>query len=185
LWPKSGNYGRKKNPYHLPEMASPRVLPLSSLEVRAMSKLSPLLLATTVILTTSTSVFGMPQKVSSPSDSSFSFSVFFDPGRATLSKEGREIISVVAKRFAATHSRNPAAHIFVTSETDDQDSASLSIERIKVVGNQFARDGIPRKFISADEQPSVHAEPVRLLEWLDRRVLINIQENPDTGRIVG
>ena len=148
-----------------------------------MSKLSPLLLATTVILTASTSVFGMPQRASSPSDSSFS--VFFDAGRATLSKEGREIISIVAERFAATHSRSPAAHIFVTSETDDQDSASLSIERIKAVGNQLARDGVQRKFISANEQPSIHAEPVRRLEWLDRRVLIIIQDNPDTGRIVG
>ena len=73
---------------------------------------------------------------------------------------------------------SPAAHIFVTSETNDQDSASLSIERIKEVSNQLVRDGIQRKFISADEHPSIHAEPVRLLEWLDRRVSISIQENP-------
>ncbi len=148
-----------------------------------MRKLSPILLATTVVLTASTSVFGLSQGAPSPPD--ISFSVFFDRGGATLSKEGREIISVAAKRFSATHRRHPEAHIFVTTETGDQDSASLSIERIKAVGNQFARDGIQKKFISADEQPSVHAEPVRLLEWLDRRVSISIQENPETGRIVG
>jgi hypothetical protein len=160
-----------------------RAFHLGSLEVRAMSKLSPLLLGTTVIFIASTSVFGMPQRVSSSPDTSFS--VFFDPGEASLSKEGREIVSIAAKRFAATHGRNPAAHIFVTSETDDQDSTSLSIGRIKAVGNQLERDDVQRKFISEDEQPSVHATPVRLLEWLDRRVSISIQENPDTGRIVG
>ena len=71
------------------------------------------------------------------------------------------------------------------SETDDQGSAPLSIERIEAVGNQLARDGVQKKFISADEQPSVHAESVHLLERLDRRVSISIQEDPDTGRIVG
>jgi hypothetical protein len=145
-----------------------------------MPKISPLLLATTVIFVASTSVFGMPLRVSSAPD--ISFSVFFDPGAASLSKEGQEIISVAAKRFAATHSRHPAAHIFVTSETNDQDSASLSNERIKAVGNQLVRDGIQRKFFSVDVQPSVHAEPVRLLEWLDRRVSISIQEDPVIAR---
>jgi hypothetical protein len=148
-----------------------------------MPRISPLLLATTVIFAASTGAFGMPSSASNPSD--LSFSVFFDPGAAALTKEGREIISVVAKRFAATHSRNPAVHIFVTSETDDQDSASLSVERIKAVSNQLVRDGIQRGFVSEDEQPSAHAKPVRLLESLDQRVSISIQENPDTGRIVG
>ena len=113
-----------------------------------------------------------------------SFRVFFDPAGASLSKEEREFISIATKRFAVTHSRNPAAHIFVISETDDQGSASLSIERIEAVGNQLARDGVQKKFISADEQPSVHAESVHLLERLDRRVSISIQDNPDTRRIV-
>ena len=148
-----------------------------------MPRISPLLLLTTVIFAASTSVFGMPQKASTPPDTSFS--VFFDPGRATLSKEGRQIISLAAKRFAATHSHYPAAHIIVTGETDDQDRASLSVERVRAVGNELVRDGIQRKFVSADEQPSVHSEPVRLLEWLDRRVSISIQENPVSREIVG
>jgi outer membrane protein OmpA-like peptidoglycan-associated protein len=149
-----------------------------------MLRISPLLLATTVIFfTASINVFGMPLRASSAPN--LSFSVFFDSGGASLTKEGREIISVAAKRFAATHSRHSAAHIFVTAETDDQDSASLSIERIKAVGNQLVRDGIQRKFVSADEHPSVHAEPVRLEEWLNRRVSISIQENPVIARIVG
>jgi hypothetical protein len=73
----------------------------------------------------------------------------------------------------------------VSAETDDQDSASLSIKRIKTVSDQFVRDGIQKKYVSEDEQPSVHAKSVRLLESLDRRVSISIQESPDTERIVG
>jgi outer membrane protein OmpA-like peptidoglycan-associated protein len=145
-----------------------------------MPKISQFLLATTVILTASTSVFGMPLRASSGPDSSFS--VFFDPGTASLSKEGQEIISVAATRFAASHSRHSAAHILLTSETDDQDSAFLSNERIKAVGNQLVRDGIQRKFVSTDEHPSVHAAPIRLEEWLDRRVSISIQEDPVIAR---
>jgi outer membrane protein OmpA-like peptidoglycan-associated protein len=146
-----------------------------------MSKISPLLLATTVILTASTGVFGMLLSASSAPD--ISFSVFFDPGTASLSKEGREIISVAAQRFADSHNRHSAAHILVTSETDDQDSgASLSNERIKAVGNQLVCDGVQRKFVRADEHHSVHAETVRLQEGLDRRVSISIQENPIIAR---
>jgi hypothetical protein len=125
----------------------------------------------------------MPLRASNPPD--ISFSVFFDPGAASLTKEGREIISVVAKRFAATHNRHSTAYLFVTTDTGVQDNASVSNERIKAVSNQLVRDGIRRQFVSADEHPSVHAEPVRLLESLDRRVSISIQENPVTGRIVG
>jgi outer membrane protein OmpA-like peptidoglycan-associated protein len=145
--------------------------------------ISPLLLATTVIFTGSTTVLGMPLKASDAPD--LSFSVFFDPGAASLTKEEREIISVVAKRFAATHNRHSAAHIFVTSDTDVQENASLSIERIKAVSNQLVRDGIRRQFVSADEHHSVHTQPVRLLEPLDQRVSISIQENPVSSRIVG
>lgn len=142
-----------------------------------MPKISPLLLATTVILTASATVFGMPLRASSAPE--ISFSVFFDPGTASLSKEGREIISVAAQRFADSHNRHSAAHILVTSETDGQDSnASLSNARITAVGNQLGRDGVQRKFVSAAEHPSVHAETVRLQEGLDRRVSISIQENP-------
>jgi hypothetical protein len=148
-----------------------------------MLKIPSLLRATTILLAASTSAIGAPQKASNPPD--ISFVVFFDPGRASLSKEGRESISVAAKRFAATLGRNPAAHIFVSAETDDQDSASLSIKRIKTVSDQFVRDGIQKKYVSEDEQPSVHAKSVRLLESLDRRVSISIQESPDTERIVG
>lgn len=148
-----------------------------------MPRISPLLLATTVIFTASVNVFGMPLAASIAPDSSYSsYSIFFNPRAASLSKEGREIISVAAKQFAATHSRHSGAHILLTSETDGQGSASVSNERIKAVGDQLVRDGIPRKFISADEHPSVHAEPVRLLEWLDRRVSIGIQENPVIAR---
>jgi hypothetical protein len=148
-----------------------------------MRYISRLLWATTVVFAASTSAFGIPLRASSSPNTSFS--VFFQPGAASLTKEGREIVSIAAKRFAATHGRNSAAHIFVISETDDQDSASLSIGRVKAVGDQLERDGVQGKYISEDEQPSVHAEPVRLLEWLDRRVSISIQENPDTGRIIG
>jgi outer membrane protein OmpA-like peptidoglycan-associated protein len=148
-----------------------------------MQKIPPLLWATTVIFAATTSVHGMPLRASNPPD--ISFSVFFDPGAASLSKEGREIISVVAKQFVATHNRHSAAYIFVTTDTGVQDNASLSNERIKTVSNQLVRDGILRKFVSADEHPSVHVETVRLQEGLDRRVSISIQENPVTGRIVG
>ena len=146
-----------------------------------MLKPSTLLLATAVALSASTAVFGMPQ----PAPSDTSFSVFFEPDGAALSKEGRQIISLAAKQFRATHNLHPAAHIFVSSETDDQDSASLSIERIKAVSNQLSRDGIQAKFVTADQQASAHAKSIRLLEWLDRRVSISIQENPDSDRIVG
>ena len=125
----------------------------------------------------------MPLRASRSPD--ISFSVFFEPGAASLTKEGREIVLVAAKRFAATHNRHSAAQIFVTCETDDKDSTSLSNERIKAVSDQLVRDGIRRQFVSADEYPSVRAEPVQLLEWLDRRVSISIQETPVTGRIVG
>ena len=147
-----------------------------------MPKIAPFLLATTMILAASTSVFGMPLRASSAPD--MSFSVFFDPGAASLSKEGREIISVAAKRFAASNSRH-SAYLLVSSETGNQDNESLANERIQAVVNQLVRDGIQRIFVRADEQPSVHSEPVRLLEWLDRRVSISIQENPVTGRVVG
>jgi hypothetical protein len=147
-----------------------------------MARISPLFWATTVIFAASTSAFAMPLRTSNPPDTSFN--VFFDPGAASLTNEGREIISVAAERFAATNNRHPAAYIIVTCETDDQVSASLSNERIKAVSNQLVRDGIRRGFVSEDVHPSVHAEPVPLLEWLDRRVSISIQENPVTGRIV-
>jgi hypothetical protein len=148
-----------------------------------MLKIPPLLLATAVVVATGTNVFGMPQKASSAPDTSFS--LFFDPGAAALSKEGRKIIAIAAKRFVATHSLHPAAHIVVTSETDDQDNASLSVERLKAVSNQLERDGVQKKFVSTDQQTSIHAKPVRLLEWLDRRVSISIQDNPVSEQIVG
>ena len=146
-----------------------------------MSRNSLLLLATTVVFATSTSVFGVPLRPSSAPDSSFS--VFFDPGAASLSKEGREIISVAAERFAGARNRHPTANMLVTSESDDEDSASLSNERIKAVGNQLVSDGIPREFVSEEEHRSVHAESVRLLEALNRRVSISIQENAVIGRL--
>ena len=112
-----------------------------------------------------------------------SFSVFFNPGAATLSKEGREIVSVAAKRFTDTQSHQSAARISITSETDGQGNESLSNERAKAVGDQLVRDGVERKFVSVDEQPSDHAEPIRLLESLDRRVSIDIEENAVVGRL--
>ena len=77
LWPEWGNYGSKKNPYHLAEMASARVAPLSRLEVWAMRDLSPALLAATVFIT-STGVFGMRERASVLPDTSFG--LFFYPG---------------------------------------------------------------------------------------------------------
>jgi outer membrane protein OmpA-like peptidoglycan-associated protein len=146
-----------------------------------MSKISPLLFATTAILVTSASVFGMSPRATLAPDSSFS--VFFDPGVATLSKEGQEIVSVAAKRFAGTHSQHSAARISITSETDGQGNESLSNERAKAVGDQLVRDGVKRNFVSVDERPSDHAEPIRLLESLDRRVSIDIEENSVIGRL--
>ena len=152
-----------------------------------MPRISTFLWATTVIFAASTSAFGMPasgkpMSASGPPDTSFN--VFFDPGAASLSKEGREIISVAAKRFAATHGRHSAAHILLASETDDQDKASLSTERIRAVSNQLVRDGIQRKFVSAVQHSGDHAEPVSLLEWQHRRISISIQENPVIARLV-
>lgn len=144
-----------------------------------MAKISPLLFASTVIFTASTSVFGMPLRASSAPD--ISYNVFFNPGAASLPQEGREIISVVAKRFEATHDRHSAARIIVSSESDDQASVSLANQRIKAVSTQLVRDGIPDKFVSVGEKPTVHADPVRLLESLDRRVSIGIQENSVIG----
>jgi hypothetical protein len=115
-----------------------------------MRRISPFLWVTTVIFATSTSAFGMPasgKPTSASGAPDTSYSVFFDPGAASLTKEGREIISVAAKRFGATHNRHSAAHILLASETDDQDKASLSTERIRavsnqLVSNQLVRDGI-------------------------------------------
>ena len=154
---------------------------LNLLKVWSMRTISSVLGATALLLIVSTSVFGLPVKASSAPDPSFS--VFFDPGAASLSKEAREIISAAAKRFAATHNLHAATRILVTSETDDRNSASLSNDRVKAVRNQLVRDGIERRFVSADEQPSAYVESVRLLEELDRRVSISIQENLVMGRL--
>jgi len=154
---------------------------LSVITVWTMSKSSPLIFATTAILAASTSVFGMPLGVARAPD--ISFSVFFNPGAVSLSKEGREIVSVAAKRFTDAHSHQSSARISVTSETDGQGNESLSNDRVKAVDDQLVRDGVERKYVSVDEQPSDHAEPIRLLESLDRRVSIDIQENPVIGRL--
>jgi hypothetical protein len=146
-----------------------------------MPRISSFVWATTVIFTASTSVFGMPSRASSAPD--ISFSVFFDPSTAALSKEGREIISVAAKRFATTHSRHSAARVFITNETHDQQSASLSNERIKAVCKQLMRDGLQEKFVSAVLHPSGRAEPLSLQQWQGRRVSISIQENPVIARL--
>ena len=140
-----------------------------------MRTISSVLTATVLMFAASTSVFGMPLNGLNGPDASFS--VFFDHDAASLSKEGREIISVAAKRFAATHKLHPAARLIVTCETDDQDSARVSNGRIKAVSNQLVRDGVERKFVSANEQATTHTELVRLQEGLDRRVSISIQEN--------
>jgi outer membrane protein OmpA-like peptidoglycan-associated protein len=152
-----------------------------------MPRISPFLWATTLIFAASTSVFGMPasgKPMSASAALDTSFNVFFDPGAASLSNEGRKIISVAAMRFAATHSRHSAAHILLDSETDDQDRASLSTERIRAVSTQLVRDGIQRKFVSAVQHSSGHPEPVSLREWQTRRISISIQENPVVARLV-
>lgn len=146
-----------------------------------MPSISPLLCATAILFLAGTSAFAIPP--SAPASGDISFAVFFNPGAAALSKEGRQIISVAARRFVATHNRHSAARIIVTSEADDQDSASLSNERIQAVSNQLVRDGVQRKLVSADDHPGVHNQAVRLEEWLDRRVSINIQDEPVVGRL--
>jgi len=112
-----------------------------------------------------------------------SFSIFFDPGAASIPKEGREIISLVAKQFAATHGRPAAARVVVTSESDSQESPSLLNERVKAVGRQLVRDGIPGKYVSAIERPNDHAEPPSLRQWQHRRVSISIHENRVIARL--
>lgn len=146
-----------------------------------MLKIGRLLSATAGVILASTGVFAAPLPSSSAPD--ISFSVFFNPGAASLTKEGREIVAIAARQFVAFREDHPAAQLFVTGETDGQDSASLSKARIGAVRNQLVRDGVQRKFVSAGEQPSVHAAPVRLLESLDRRVSISIQENLIVGRL--
>ena len=148
-----------------------------------MSRISPFLWATAVIFTASTSVFAAPSRLSSVPERSFS--VFFEPGAASLTKEGQEIILVVAKRFEATQTDHVAAHIIVSADTDDQDSASLSDKRIKAVSDQLVSDGVRRQFVSAEPHRSLHAKPIHLLESLDQRVSISIEENPVAGRIIG
>jgi outer membrane protein OmpA-like peptidoglycan-associated protein len=148
-----------------------------------MSRISPFLWATAVIFAASTSVYGVPSRATSAPD--MSFSVFFEPGAASLTKEGQEIVLVVAKRFETAQVRHAAAHIIVTAETDDQDNATLSDARVKAVSDQLVSDGIRRQFVSSQAHPSLHAKPVRLLESLNQRVSISIQENPVAGRIVG
>ena len=156
-----------------------------------MPRISAFLWATTVAFIAGTSAFGMPAsgttKGASSSPESFpdsSFGVFFDPGAASLTKEGREIISVAANRFAASHGRHSAARIVLASETDDQDKASLSTERIRAVSNQLVRDGIRKKFVSAVQYSGGHAEAAGLREWQHRRIVISIQENPVIARLV-
>ncbi|HUE65287.1 MAG TPA: hypothetical protein VMO78_13010 [Rhizomicrobium sp.] len=145
-----------------------------------MLKITPLLVAATGFLVAGTNVFAMPQRLTEPD---ISFSVFFDRGAASLSKEGREIVAIAAMRFEVFHKDHTTAQIFVNSETDGQDSASLSKARIAAVRDQLARDGIQRKFVSASEQPSTHAAPIRLLESLDRRVSISIQDSVVLGQM--
>ena len=147
---------------------------------------SPFLWAATVIFVAGTSAFGMPESgkpMGAASAPDSSFSVFFDTGAASLTKEGREIISVAAKRFAASHGRHSAAHIVLASETDDQDKPSLSTERIRAVSHQLVRDGIPEKFVRAVQYSGGHAEVAGLWEWQRRRILISIQENPVMARL--
>jgi hypothetical protein len=154
--------------------------------VEAMSRISPLLWATAVILTAATSVSGMPSGETSIPDAGTpdpSFSVFFDPGAASISKEGREIISLVAKQFAAAHGRQAAARVVVTSESDDQVNPSLFNQRVKAVGRQLVRDGIPGKYVSAIERPNAQAEPLSLRQWQHRRVSISIHENRVIARL--
>jgi hypothetical protein len=146
-----------------------------------MSKRSPLLFAIAAILVASTSAFGMPLRADRTPD--ISFSVFFNPGVAILSKEGREITSVAAKRFTGTHSHQSAARISVISETDDQGNGSLSIDRVKAVRDQLVLDGVEKNLVSVNEHLSDHAEPIRLLQSLDRRVSIDIEENSVIGHL--
>ena len=146
-----------------------------------MPRISHLLWATALIFTGSASVSGMPSQASSTPD--ISFSVFFDPGTAALSKEGQEIISVAAKRFVATHSRHSAARLLLTCETDNRESASLSNERINAVGQQLARHGIQRKYVSTVGPPNIQADPPSLRESQHRRVSISIHVNSAIARL--
>jgi len=151
-----------------------------------MPRISPFLWATAVLVTAGASAFAMPFRAPSSPDIGApepSFSVFFDPGAASLSKEGREIISVAAKRFEATHNRHSAARVIVTSESDDQENASLSNKRIKAISQQLMRDGIQGKYVSAVERPSGHLTPLSLRSWQHRCVSISIHENGVIARL--
>jgi hypothetical protein len=186
LFRQVGDCGRKKTRLVLSKEGSLRVIQKQSYRVEPMSRISPLLWATAVILTAATSVSGMPSGASSISDAGTpdsSFSIFFDPGAASISKEGREIISLVAKQFAAAHGRQAAARVVVTSESDSQENPSLLNQRVKAVGRQLVRDGIPGKYVSAIERPNAQVEPLSLRQWQQRRVSISIHENRVIARL--
>jgi len=151
-----------------------------------MSRISPLLWATAVFMSAGTSAFAMTSRAANDGQANFpdpSFTVFFDPGTAAITKEGRDIILVVAKKFTAAHGHHTAARIIVTSESDDQESASLSNRRFKAVGHQLARDGVQGKYVRAIERPSNPAEPESLRGWQRRRVSISIHENHVIARL--
>ena len=147
-----------------------------------MPGIAPSLVAAVVFLAAGTEISGTPAATSTAPDPSFC--VFFDPGTASLSKEGREILAVAAKRFAAAQSHQ-SIYLLVSSETGGRGNTFLSSQRLKAVVNALTGDGVQKKFVIAYAQPAVGLQPVRLAEWQDRRVSISIQHNPVPGRTVG
>jgi hypothetical protein len=145
-----------------------------------MLKISFLLAAMSMAFMTSTGVSAAPFKASGGAQD-VSFSVFFSPEGAYLSKEGRAIVSIAAGRFVLTHSDNLTARVFVSSEIGDEKSASWSNARVRAVGKQLVRDGVPGGFIRFAYHRG-NAEPFGLGNWQSRRVAISIRPNAFIAR---
>jgi outer membrane protein OmpA-like peptidoglycan-associated protein len=101
-----------------------------------------------------------------------SFNVFFDADEASLTPEGRAIISAAAKRFMDDHASN--ARVFVVTSSDASDE-NLPAERAKVVKSELERDGVKAEAISAVQ----HSQnvPASLQAWQNNRILIALGAN--------
>jgi len=107
-----------------------------------------------------------------------SFSVFFDADEASLTPEGREVISAAAKRFMADHASN--ARVFVISSDDAKDE-NLPIEGTKAVKSELERDGVKAEAISAVQ----HSQnmPASLQAWQNKRILIALGANAAFAKV--
>jgi hypothetical protein len=134
------------------------------------------------ILVSSIPASGMSAKNSAVEDSSFS--VFFDPDGTSLSKDGRTIVAIAAKRFAVRHNLSPAAHIFLIASPGSSKRPSVSNGRMVTISNALVQDGVRGQFVSVVERPGNLDVPISLQEWQNRRVSIIIRDNRDSARLL-